>query len=190
MSKRKRQNSRGKKIKPVYWVFCEGDTEKAYIEFLKDKYRIPIKIKTKVTKTNINEKVINNKKKDEPKHPKDKTFLMYDGDREDVLKRIRDIKNVTLLVSAPCIELWFLLHYKNQTANISINECGKELSNRNKNTYKKGALDSKLKGKLNEKHLDACKRAKEKTLFNNPSSNIYELIEILEEFKALKHTHP
>jgi hypothetical protein len=34
---RKRVESRGKKINPHFWVFCEGKTEEAYVAFLKSK---------------------------------------------------------------------------------------------------------------------------------------------------------
>ena len=82
----------------------------------------------------------------------------------------------------PCIELWFLLHYKNQTANINNVRCCREMTNRNR-TYKKGLIDNKLKEKLISKIEDALKRAKELTEFNNPSSTVYKLIEVLDELK-------
>ncbi len=37
---------------------------------------------------------------------------MFDLDVEGMLERLHNVSNVTLLVSNPCIEFWFLLHYK------------------------------------------------------------------------------
>jgi hypothetical protein len=61
---------------------------------------------------------------------------MYDADVTMILDRLLKIKSAKLLASNPSIELWFLLHYKNQTANISTDDCIRELCNRNNNNYK------------------------------------------------------
>jgi len=37
----KRKPSKGKKINPTLFIFCEGKTEESYINFLKSFYRIP-----------------------------------------------------------------------------------------------------------------------------------------------------
>ncbi len=91
------------------------------------------------------------------------------------------IEETVLLASNPCIELWFLLHYKNKSTLIDTNECIKQLSNRNRNTYKKGIIDDKLKAKFIEKCDNACRRSKQLKLYDNPSSNVYILIEELEK---------
>ncbi len=180
---RQRQVSKKKKIKPHFWVFCEGKTEESYVCFLRSKYRIPIEIVPKVIGSNIDEKLIKRHKKGTPTHEKDIDFLMYDADVIEVIERLLKIKSAKLLASNPSIELWFLLHYKNQTAHISTKNCITELCKRNNNIYKKGIIDQKLRIKLNEKCIDACKRAKQKEQFKNPSSNVYELIEILDGVK-------
>lgn len=36
---------------------------------------------------------------------------MFDLDVDGMLERLQKIKDAILLVSNPCIELWFLLHY-------------------------------------------------------------------------------
>jgi hypothetical protein len=180
---RNRKPSRGKKIKPHFWVFCEGQTEEAYVCYLRSKYRIPIEIIPKVIGSNIDERKIKNHKKGKPTHEKDMDFLLYDADVPTILERLQMIDNVTLLISNPTIELWFLLHYKNQVSNISSAACIKEISQRNRNKYKKGIIDNRLEIKLIDKCKDACKRAKNLKIPNNPSSNIYKLIEILENTK-------
>lgn len=109
--------------------------------------------------------------------------MIYDADVPQVLEKLKSIKSAVLIVSNPSIELWFLLHYKNQTANITTEKCIRQLSNRNKNKYKKGVIDSQLEIKLSGICAKACERAKELTLFNNPSSNMNVFIEELENVK-------
>lgn len=184
--KSKRQASKRKKINPHFWVFCEGETEEAYIRFLRSEYRLPVEIIPKVAGSSINERFINSYKKGKPIHEKDKNFLIYDADVPEVLDKLKKIDNTILIVSNPTIELWFLLHYKNQTATLSGDDCIRELSNRNRNDYKKGIIDNTLKIKLKEKCSDACNRSKQLELYKNPSTNVYIYIETLEEVKKEK----
>lgn len=182
----KRRPSRGKKINPTLYIFCEGDTEEAYINLLKSEYRIPsIHIKTKIGRNDITKRFIDNYKNDKPTHEKDMDFLLYDLDVPKMLQRLQGINNCILLVSNPSIELWFLLHYKNQTAFITNKTCYRELENRNRQ-YKKGIIDDKLKEKLIGRMKDAVKRAAKQKEFENPSSTVHKLINILERLKADK----
>jgi len=182
----KKRHSKKKKINPKFWVFCEGKTEKSYVEYLRAKYRLPIKIIPEIVGSKISNKLISNHISKKEKHPKDKIFLLYDADVNKVLQRLQQIKNIKLLASNPSIELWFLLHYKNQTANITEEDCIRQLGKRNRNTYKKGLIDEKLKKRLEEKQKEACSRAEELVLYNNPSTNIFEFIEELEGVKKEK----
>lgn len=180
---RERRKSRGKKINPTLFVFCEGKTEESYINLLKSEYRIPsIIIHPKIRGNDITDKFINNYKKDKPSHPKDQTFLFYDLDVPGMIIRLQKIKNCTLLLSNPCVELWFLLHYKNQTAHTNSEYCCKELKKRNK-YYKKGSIDIRLKEKLITKRKEAIKKAKKLQSHENPSTTIYQLIEKLDALK-------
>jgi len=183
---RKRQASKRKKINPKFWVFCEGKTEKSYVEYLRAKYRLPVKIIPEIVGSNINDRLISSHISKKENHPKDKIFLLYDADVDEVLQRLQQIKNAKLLASNPSIELWFLLHYKNQTANITEEDCIRQLSNRNRNTYKKGIIDEILKRRLESKQKEACHRAKKTVLFNNPSTNIFKFIVELEKVKNNK----
>ena len=178
---RKRRPSRGKKINPTYFVFCEGETEESYINFLKSLYRIPsIHIHAKIGGNNITKEYIKNYKQNKPTHEKDLNFLFYDLDVPELLTRLKKIGCAVLLVSNPSVELWFLLHYKNQTANVNSADCYREMNNRNR-TYKKGIIDDRLKKKLTEKIDDALKRAKKLKKYKNPSSTVYKLIEKLND---------
>ncbi len=183
---KKRTASRRKKINPKFWVFCEGKTEKSYVEYLRAKYRLPVKIIPEITGSKISNKLISNHISKKEKHDKDKIFLLYDADVPEVLQRLEQISKAKLLASNPSIELWFLLHYKNQTADITEEECIKQLSNRNRNAYKKGYIDGKLKQRLEEKQQEACNRAKKTILYNNPSTNVFEFIKELENIKKYK----
>ncbi len=180
---RKRAESRGKKINPNFWVFCEGETEEAYVSHLRSRYRIPITIVPKIVGNRITERFIKSYKKGKPVHEKDRDFLMYDADIPEILEPLKSIKSALLLASSPSIELWFLLHYKNQTSSITTKDCIKELHNRNRTNYRKGFIDGRLEARLTDHCQDACKRAKSLILFNNPSSNIFELIDILEDIR-------
>lgn len=184
--KRKRQASKGKKINPHFWVFCEGETEEEYIGFLRSEYRLPVEIIPKVAGSSINERFISSYKNGKPIHKKDKDFLIYDADVPEVIDKLKKIDKTILIISNPTIELWFLLHYKNQTATLTGDECIRQLKNRNRNNYKKGVIDNPLKAKLTEKRNEPCNRAKQLEIFRNPSTNAYIFVETLEAVKKEK----
>ena len=179
---RTRKPSRGKKIKPTFFVFCEGKTEVQYIKFLKSQYRIPLVIDPTIKSISINERYIRSYKKGRPIHKKDKTFLLYDLDVAGVHKKLSIIKDVKLLVSNPCIELWFLLHLKEQNGVINCKKCNNDLDKKS-NGYKKGVISIVLKEQLKKKQLKAINRARKLKQFNNPSSTIYLLIDESEKIK-------
>jgi len=180
---RKRKESQNKKINPTFFIFCEGETEVAYINFLKSHYRLPtIQIHTRIKGNDISEKYIDSYKQDKPTHQKDKTFLLYDLDVTGMLAKLRGIANCTILVSNPCIEFWFLLHYKSHVSSIQCSICCREMKNRN-NHYKKGIINEKLKRKLESKMTHAVTKAKSLKEYNNPSSTVYRLIEELNTLK-------
>lgn len=179
----KRTKSKGKQINPHYWVFCEGETEEAYVCLLRAHYRLPIEVVTKVFGTSITARCIKSHKVGKPTTSKDKDFLLYDADRPDVIDRLQKIKDTVLLASNPSIELWFLFHYKNVSAEITSAKCIKEISNRIGKEYRKGFIDPKLERKLKENYPSAIEYSKKTIVFNNPSSNVYILLEELEKVK-------
>lgn len=184
MSRNKRI-SKGKEINPTFFVFCEGETEEAYICYLRSKYRLPVSIDTKIAGNRITEKYIENYKKNKITHPKDKNYLMYDLDVPEMLERLNTIKNVTLLCSNPCFELWYLLHLQGQSATVTSAECIRKLKNHLPN-YAKGLFDNSLKKVIEEKQDKAVSRASKLSPFNNPSSHIFELIKDMEEVQSQK----
>lgn len=175
--------SKGKRINPHFWVFCEGETEEAYIRYLRSEYRLPVEIIPKIAGSDINSRYIQSYKKGKPTHKKDIDFLVYDADVPEIFDKLKRISSVVLIISNPAIELWFLLHYKNQTAHITEDECIRQLSNRIHNDYVKGILDAQLKVILKERCSEACARSKAFTPYNNPSTNMHVFIEALANAK-------
>ena len=89
MGRERKSNPR--KMRPQFLVFCEGETEDTYINFLKQRYRLPIKIVSKIIGSNISQRLIKKHKEELSGNPSEiKTFLMYDG---------------IMLISKPCIEI-------------------------------------------------------------------------------------
>ena len=111
---RKVRISKGKQMKPNFFVFCEGETEIAYVKFLRSLYRAPIQVIVKKGKSNISEDYIERSQNEYVRTEQDKVFLMYDLDVDGMLEQLQKIPNAELLVSNPCVELWFLLHYQEQ----------------------------------------------------------------------------
>lgn len=179
---RVQRTSKGRAMKPNYFVFCEGDTEVAYVEMLRAHYRLPIHIIPKRTLLNVTPALISRCKANYIETKSDKTFLMYDLDVPSVLDRLRKIPGAILLCSNPCVELWLLLHYTEQHAEISSVDCVGKLT-RHIKQYKKGKLSTEDREHLVRNVLIACKRAKQLVTYKNPSTTIFELIEELEKLK-------
>jgi hypothetical protein len=181
--KSKRKASTGKRINPHYWVFCEGETEEAYVLFLRAEYRLQIDVIPKIVGSRINRRFINSFKRGKPQHEKDKDFLMYDADVIEILDKLQQIDSSILILSNPVIELWFLLHYKNQTAALSGEDCLRELLNRNSRNYEKGTIDNRLKDKLRTRRTEASCRSRKLAPDTNPSTNMHVFIDALEDAK-------
>ena len=171
-----------KRTNPVFRIYCEGKSEETYINFLRKKFRLP-SIKPYKTGHSITQKYIEDSCQGELVIPSDKIFLMYDLDVEGMLEKLKKIKGAIILASNPALEVWYLLHFKNQDASINEEQCIRELE-REIDKYKKGEINSKLEEKLNEEMDSAARHAKalfELHEFDNPSSTIFRLIKILKE---------
>ncbi len=166
-------------MKPNFFVFCEGESEVAYISHLRSQYRVPIQIIPKKSDSNISVRYIENCKREYIVTENDKTFLMYDLDVDRMLVHLQSIPDTILLVSNPCIELWYLLHFEDCHAELTQNVCIKKLK-RHLDHYTKGSLLLFEKQQLSERVSDAAIRAKNLVSYNNPSTTIYKIIELLE----------
>ena len=177
---RKIRLSKEKQMKPNFFVFCEGKTEIAYIKFLRSLYRVPIQVIPKKGKSNISKDDIENSKRDYVTTNQDKTFMMFDLDVAGVLEHLQKIPDAELLVSNPCVELWFLLHYQEQKSKLTSKKCIQKLQSFTKD-YKKGVLSEEEKNVLAANRDVAIKRAKLLEEYDNPSTTIYRLLELLKD---------
>lgn len=66
---------------------------------------------------------------------------MYDLDVDGVLDKLTCIPEVTLLVSNPCVELWFLLHNQECKSELDSNRCIAKYESVSPD-YKKGSLNA------------------------------------------------
>lgn len=146
------------------------------MQFLKSTFRLAsIHLRTKVSGSRISTHYIQAYLRNKPTHEKDQVFLMYDSDVPEIVSRLQKIPDATLLLSNPCIELWFLLHFKEQRARLSSKNCIKELIKYH-SAYKKGYISPELGGHLSSHMAVAARRAKEMDIPANPSSSLYVLI--------------
>ena len=174
----------------VFLVICEGETEETYINLLKRHYRLPITIKTKVIGNYINARLINQYIKELGVSAEEcSVFHVYDADVKAVLEKILSLPGKAV-ISNPCIELWFALHLKDFNRAVTSEAIVRELSliDRIWKSYGKGGLTSdQAKHLVNNKDM-AIERAKRLKWPLNPSSNMYDFIDALENEKNAEVT--
>ena len=173
------RNSKGKTMRPNFFVFCEGKTEITYVKFLRSVFRVPVQVVTKKSDSNISVEFVERSKREYVQTKNDKTFLMFDLDVERMLEHLQKLPQATMLVSNPCVELWFLLHYQNIENEICSEECLRKLLTHSPQ-YEKGALTEDEKRTLVENMPEAIGRAKRLEEYKNPSTSVYRLIEAME----------
>ena len=180
-TKRLKQPQRS--LKEAFLIICEGDTERNYVDFLRNCYHSPIRVVSKIAGQQVSQKLI---KKHVDHLKMDKydtvtTFLMYDMDVEEVNQRFTQCE-ATLLVSNPCVEFWFLLHNTECANPLSSEATIRELKKSNTiwKQYEKGVLTFPQQSFLWQNRDKAILRAKTLQLFAHPSSSIYFLLDRLE----------
>lgn len=170
--------------KRVFLVLCEGETEQAYIETLRRYFRLPITIKTKVSGANLNARLLSQYLHELGLYnPRDyRVFFVYDADVQSVVARLRSLAG-ELILSNPCLELWFLLHVKKHSRIQSAEEMVRLLiaSHPVWVNYTKGFLSADQQKYLLDRHLQAQAAALQLDWPSNPSSNFYEFIQALKE---------
>ena len=176
---RKGRQSRNRKIKPFYFIICEGETEENYINFIKAHFKVSAEVKSKVLGNNLSVAKVDRIIKALPDQP-NKTYLFYDLDREDVKQKLFELTKhgYSLIYNNPSIEFWFLLHNRNQRAEIETKNAEKALQ-KEWPEYKKGFLSDAEREILLSNFHKAKERAVALDAFGNPSSNTYTLIEAL-----------
>ena len=175
-----------RKMKPVILVLCEGETEESYVDFLKQKYRLPIKIVSKIVGSKINTRLIKRYKKELVLTNSEtiSCFLMYDADVQSVVDNLVACEE-KLLLSKPCIEVWFLAHSQKVPAKeFSSDECitmlKKEITWKD---YKKGKLSLEQQDLLWEKRTSAGNNIAYEQATDKPFSMMKDFIDTLEEKK-------
>lgn len=161
-------------MNPTFFVFCEGKTEAAYVDLLRRSFRVPVEIIARVSDSNISQPYIDRCKRERFTTSNDKTFLMFDLDVAGMLRHLSKIKGAILLLSNPCIEYWFLLHYNDANREMSSAECLALLKSKD-TEYSKGAFSEAMKKVLIENIADASERAGKKEAYTNPSSTVHLL---------------
>lgn len=179
---RTRRLSKNREVNPTFFVFCEGETEEAYVKLLRSLYRLPIEIIPKISDSNISEKYIQSCKKQYVLHDKDMTFLMFDLDVAGMFERLSSIPDAILLCSNPCFELWLLLHYTEHKNTVSSPVCIHKLMD-HESHYTKGSIIHSLHTHLIENRMLAVEKAKQLILYKNRSTSVYRFIEELEKIK-------
>ena len=178
----KREPARSMRMRKIALVICEGETEVGYINLLKTWYKSPIRIVSHIEGTKITPSLVEKRTKELKISQWDKvhTFLMYDMDVQAINEKLLKCK-AEMLLSNPCFEIWLLLHAKDQKAAIETDALVKELKKSAPvwKNYSKSAFTDTQNSFLNDKTDVAVERAKKLQEFQNPSTGIYKLIEML-----------
>lgn len=178
----KREPSPSLRMRKIALVICEGETEVCYINLLKTWYKSPVRIVSHIEGTKITPSLVEKRTKELKISQRDKvhTFLMYDMDVQAINEKLQKCK-AEMLLSNPCFEIWLLLHAKDQKAAIETDALIKELKKSAPvwKNYSKSAFTDTQKSFLNDNTDLAVARAKDMREFQNPSTGIYKLIEML-----------
>ena len=118
-----------RKAKPLIYVFCEGESEQAYTDFLKKTFADVAVIK-RPSATGVFEEADSLFQKDkrykENAEVTDEIWFFFDVEKKDIdkwasrykiIKKLRVLRKkpnirVRLLMTTACIEYWLMLHYK------------------------------------------------------------------------------
>lgn len=176
------RKSKGKKLKKITMIYCEGETEKYYFDMLKRKYSSGnVFIRSEVVAGNswgLVENAVAKMKAEKHRYNFEKVYVVYDRDNEkhsDIERALKTAKenNIITLYSNECFEYWVLLHYRKYSS-----------SNNSKQLYKllEKEMDlkssySNIKGqevstRLEDKIHIAYNHAQQLNISNDVNSNI------------------
>lgn len=181
---RERRYKKTRKPHKVFLVVCEGESEEEYVNLLRRHYRLPITIKTKVSRNAVSSRLVSQYLKELglTKNDDCRVFFIYDADVDCIVNKLLNLPG-TAILSNPAVELWYLLHSKDHRRYIQSDSIVNELMSSHPvwNSYVKGRLTMDQ-----ERHLLANKEAaslKSKRMVwpANPSSNMHEFIKALED---------
>ena len=200
MNKDRKRNTKSRKSKRVILVAYEGSnkTEKNYFSnFANREKEFVIKIVpgNETDPVNLMKQTIQKSKElTLDLSNDDKAYCIFDADTK-IEKNIQIINAINLakkyniipIVSTPCIELWFLLHYEYTTSSIDSNEVIKRLRKyypkyeKNCNIYPviKNKIDIAINNsfKLEEYHLKNNRKLG--LVETNPYTEVYKIVKEL-----------
>lgn len=172
----------------VFLVICEGETEAAYIGMLKKFYRVPITIRTKISGNAITARLVKQYMTELGIGDEDecRVFYVYDADVACVVERLQSLTG-TLILSNPCIELWFILHSSSSRRSMTSQEAVRQLKSCHPvwRNYGKGSLTVEQQKHLSAHSGEAMTRAASLKWPENPSSNLREFLKALELEKPI-----
>lgn len=165
---------------------AKRETERVYIEALKRFYRLPITIKTKISGNAICLRLVNQYLNELNLDKNDDycVFYIYDCDVKIIVDKIRSLPGNAILTN-PCFELWYILHSREHTRNSTSESLFKALTSCHSiwKSYSKGYLSPEQTKHLLSNVNEASARAKKLQWPDNPSSNMFDFIEALEQSK-------
>ena len=183
---RDRRFKKIRKPNKVFLVICEGETEEVYVDLLRHHYRLPITIKTKVSGNTISSRLVTQYLRELGLFTEDdyKVFYIYDSDVKEVVDKLLTLQG-TAILSNPSIEFWYYLHSKDLQHSVKSDTIIKmlRLCHPSWKAYAKGSLSNEQKKHLVSFAKAATARAKSLKCPENPSSNMYVFLEILESEK-------
>lgn len=177
----------GEKTEPMYLNLVNARSDAALIELV-------VVDETSTTPKQLVERACREKKAAErqgrqtkdPNTKIDELWCAFDVDEHPLIKEARqqaEANNIHLAVSNPCIEIWLLLHFKNQQGYIHRHDAKRELQNYiadyDKRLTNLDDLEESFEiARERAKKLDA-KHEGDGTKFpdNNPSSGMWKLVE-------------
>ena len=168
-----------RKAKPIIYVFCEGESEQVYTDFLKNTFS-DIAVVKRPSSTGLFEEAQNKFSKD--KRFRDNAevtneiwfFFDIETDQRDkwdsrykIIKKLRKLRKdqdikVRLLMTTACIEYWLMLHYKKYSPVIETTADKERILHElqiKEKSYKKGDVKSTFH--IAENYQIAVKNAKD-----------------------------
>ena len=168
-----------KKTKPLIYVFCEGESEQAYTDFLKKTFS-DIAVVKRPKSPGLFEEARDKFDKDKSYRDNaeviDEIWFFFDVEKDQrekwnarlkIIKSLRRLRNkpgikVRLLMTTACIEYWLMLHYKKYTPDIETvadkQRILHEVQSREKD-YEKGDYPSTAR--IAERYPTAVKNARD-----------------------------
>lgn len=172
-----RRKKKLRKTRKVISIIVDGKTEKKYFSSMKAdlvsrKDSLKISFDDCHGKTKDMIQLIKKKRK-----VSDEVYCLVDVDRRDrqELEKLVKYNNhkIKIIVSDPCFELWFLLHFQAVTA--SFENCGKVKQRLKTHLPKYNKTDGKNYAKT-KKHIKKALHNAEKLGSSNPSTDVHILV--------------